>query len=323
MLLVVMAHSDFLSLSNPTASDFAHQPANAFTRTFIESLSYVSVNAFILISGWFGIKFSSKGLLGFLFQCAYFLFGIYVLLLITGHADLTFQGIADCLLLTPDEWFVKAYLGLYIVSPILNIFADKTSKRTFGTVLLLFFAFETAYGWTNSMQWFKDGYNTFFFIGLYLLARYMRKYGLPIITRHGGAWFVLTAVLNTFLYYLLILNPRLSLVTVYSFINPFILVGSIGLFSWFNSLRMGHSKIINWVSASVFAVYLLHINTFLTVPFFIPTVQWIYHAFSGITCLLLIGLFDLLVFTSAIIADQPRKFLWKFFSGKLTEHLLR
>lgn len=176
MFLVLTIHA-LLSCDGVTLESFNSDPLNAITKTIIKSLSEVCVNVFILISGWFGIKSSLKGFLSFAFQCLYFTFGIYLIMIVTGNANLTVGGIRTCLFLTPPHyWFIPAYAALYILSPILNSFIDKASKTTFRNTLIAFFIFQTIWGWTGSAKFVEFGLSTFSFIGLYLLARYLRLY---------------------------------------------------------------------------------------------------------------------------------------------------
>ena len=177
MFLVLVVHADFFSLGTPTQEDVISTPASAFFRFFFESLSIVCVNVFVLISGWFGIRPSAKGFCNFIFQCLFFLVGIYIVVLIFGLTSLSAKGIAGCLVLLKWNWFIKAYMGLYILSPVLNTFINNTEKKTFKKVLISFFAFQTIYSWvSDGAAFFENGYSTLSFMGLYLLARYTKIY---------------------------------------------------------------------------------------------------------------------------------------------------
>jgi len=187
MLLVLVFHADFWSLGWPKQSDFHTAPENTFVKIMFESLAVVCVNVFILISGWFGIRPSMKGLCNYLFQCLYFLVGIYFIALLTGHTELSITGILGCIALTEKNWFILAYLCLYILSPILNEFVKHSSRKTFRNVLIGYFTFQTIYGITNAAEFINYGYSTMSFMGLYLLARYLNLYGIPSwLSKWGG-----------------------------------------------------------------------------------------------------------------------------------------
>ncbi len=176
MFLVLVVHAYFWSLGAPSLQDIKENFLPSCTRIFIESISIVCVNTFIFISGWFKIHPTLKGFANFIFQCAYFLFGIYAVLVCTGHADLSIKGIAGCLCLTPVNWFIKAYIGLYILAPVLNFFVENSSKKQLGLLLISFYTFQTIYGLSGAAKFIDHGYSTFSFIGLYLLAQYVKLY---------------------------------------------------------------------------------------------------------------------------------------------------
>ena len=311
MFLVLMVHSDFWSLGNPKATDFISYPANAFLRTIIESISIVCVNVFILISGWFDIKFSIRGLSNFIFQCIYFLFGTYAVLLILGITELSIHRIAECFCLTKSNWFIKSYIGLYILSPVLNIYVTHATKRVQRIVLIMFFLFQTAYGWSNAAVFIEHGYSTFSFIGLYLLSNYVRHHHKKLIFKQGGILYILTIAINTFIYYTLTIYHLPG--NTYSYVNPFVIIGALGILGYFGSLHLKSNKLINWMAKSSFAVYLFHTNPNI-VPMFKSVVVKLYDSFSGFECIGTISGLLILIFVIAILIDQPRRWLWTLLS---------
>lgn len=176
MFMVLLVHADFFSLGTPTTQDIQTNTLDSSLKIFFESLSIVCVNVFVLISGWFGIRPSLKGISNFLFQCLFFLIGLYIVTLLIGTSTLSLKGIAGCFAATKLNWFIKAYLLLYILSPVLNAFVEQVEKKIFRNVLLAYFAFTCTYGWIGAAEFMMGGYTTLFFIGLYLLARYIRLY---------------------------------------------------------------------------------------------------------------------------------------------------
>ena len=71
MFLVLLVHADFFSLGTPTLQDIQTSTLDSTLRIFFEALSIVCVNVFVLISGWFGIRPSLKGVSNFIFQCLF------------------------------------------------------------------------------------------------------------------------------------------------------------------------------------------------------------------------------------------------------------
>ena len=78
---VMFVHADFLSLGIPKGGE---NLVHSIFQIEIESLSIVSVNLFVLISGWFGIHCSLKRILSLVFQCLFLYYAVLVLFSFTG-----------------------------------------------------------------------------------------------------------------------------------------------------------------------------------------------------------------------------------------------
>lgn len=72
MFMVLILHANFVALGKPSYDDFYQSMSTTFFRWFIEAISLSCINAFILISGWFGIKASLRGTLKFIYQILFF-----------------------------------------------------------------------------------------------------------------------------------------------------------------------------------------------------------------------------------------------------------
>ena len=145
MLLVLVVHADFLANGTPSSHEFISDPLNAFTRTVIQSIAIVCVNVFVLISGWFGIKPSLKGISSFIFQCLFFYVGIYIINVLFFKAPVSIIELRKCLFFAPESglWFVLAYVMLYILSPILNTFINSIPKIQYKRFLMYFIVFQS------------------------------------------------------------------------------------------------------------------------------------------------------------------------------------
>lgn len=83
MLLVMVVHANFSTIGAPTIEDWNVAPHITFVRHFVESLSIVCVDVFVLISGWFGIRFSMDRLKKFVFQILFFSLGGFAFFMLT------------------------------------------------------------------------------------------------------------------------------------------------------------------------------------------------------------------------------------------------
>lgn len=309
MFMVLVLHADFLANGRPDIEAFYASPLSASARTIFEMLSIVSVNVFVMISGWFGIRPSIRSVGNFIFQCLFFLVGIYTVALLLGVAPLSVKGVASCLTISSGyNWFIRAYLGLIIIAPILNTFLEHCNKRQLGFVLVSFYLFQSFYGFVGNEGFFSNGYSTLSFIGLYLLSRYLRLYGMSFY-KLGGVIYIVSALCNTLLYYIMV-QLDVTRINVIAYSNPLVVMGAAGLVMWIAQLKMQYSRWINFIAASSFAVYLFHTNFTIVESLYKPLMISLYERFDGLTCIMVMFAVLVLIFMLAVVLDQPRKWLW-------------
>lgn len=320
MFLVLGIHADFLALGTPDIDEFRTSSISTVVRVFIESLTVVCVNVFVLISGWFGIYPKIKSVSKFIFQCLFFLIGIYVIMYIAGDGPKGVMANVEYFFMNDGYWFVKSYAVLMIVAPVLNYFAENTSRKLFLTVLICFFSFQAIYGgWiSHSADFFADGYSAMSMIGLYLLARYIKKYPSKLTSLKRWQYlclYILIAIIMTVLsiasivWFPPLYSDMIVNKLVVCYVNPFTIFASLFLFLFFAKLEF-YSKTINWIASSCFAVYLLHSNTLIFDKFLI-TVQFLFANNSGIKALFLIFLFLIGVYIVSVLVDKIRLICWK------------
>lgn len=315
MFLVLLVHADYFSLGAPSVSDVQTVPVDSFWRIFFEAISIVCVNVFVLISGWFGIKPSYKGLLNFLFQCFFFLTGLYLLSLLLGTSDLSFKGLAGCIFATRQDWFIKAYLLLYILSPVVNRFVSTTNQAEFKWILIGFLSFTCTYGWIGAASFMHDGYSTISFIGLYLLARYLKiytpKWSILSIKTDFLIYFSITLFVTVVSFAVPLFTGRDIPLYVWSYISPTTITGALFLFLAFSKMNIQKNRFINWCGISCFAVYLMHVS---------PSTLWhfkdmfvLLHSTLSVCMYWIVTLLLLLaIFFVSIIVDKIRILVWDF-----------
>ena len=320
MLLVLMVHADFFSLGIPSHDLMLASPGQFTFRVLVEFLSILCVDIFVVISGWFSIRLSVRGCCNYLWQCLYFSAGIYAVMLLCGIVSLSPGGILGIFYLDKGVWFVKAYLALMILAPVLNAFVDRASRKQMETVLIAFFIFQTIFSFRGAAEFIQACYSTFSFIGLYLLARYMRIYRHNIPTPHLVGIFIGSVLANAAVFSAdVYFRTDFATGICMNYANPLIIIGAMSITILFSRLDLGTNKVINYISGSCFAVYLLHCNSWLFVPVYCATVARIYASSHGIFCVVYIALFILAVFVLAVLFDQPRRLWWHFITSRINE----
>lgn len=314
MFLVLAVHANFYSLGTPTHDSIVARPFAEVVRTFLCIASCVCVNLFILISGWFSIKPTIKRFASFIFQCLYFMIGIYAVMTICYNLPLNLSDFAECLFMSKWDWFIKVYIALYILSPILNAYIEKSTPRQIGLFLIALYVFQTIYGFRGAAGFILNGHSIFNFIGLYILGRYMRLYinnlRIPRIDLLLGA--IIPLLLSSAIYVADAYKDTWYVTGIcMSSANPVMIISACCILMLFAKSDIKYCKPINFIAASAFAAYLFHFHPKILQQYFCPISVSIYDSFDGLICILAFILYLSGVFLIAVMLDQPRILLWK------------
>ena len=315
MVMVLVLHADFQALGTPDAAEIVSKPISSSVRVLLEMMSIGAVNIFVLISGWFTIKPSVKGFSTFIFQWLFFSIAAYVVSVLWGFSEISIKGFAKCLALidAPGYWFILSYICLYFFAPVLNAFINNSSKRELLIVILSFFTFQTVYAFiSGGADFLVKGYSALSFMGLYLLAAYVKRYcDLTRIPRRLYLYSYLT--LSLILSFIFIVGTLTDSVPVTSrllcYSNPLVIMSSLSLLLYFTRLSF-KSGFVNSVSRSSFAVYLLHCSPFVYSYAYLPSVS----NYSGypLKVISVVALW----FVVAILIDKVRLMVWNFVLSK-------
>lgn len=302
MMLVLLVH--YVGTVSITPETLHHNGLLSVSITLFHSLSVVCVNCFILISGYFGITWKLKSFLSLLYQIIFWLIIVYVFSSFLGH-EYKFYGLLEIGKYFGERWFVPAYLGLYMLSPVINAYTSQSDSKTLGRFILLFYVYSTVIGYFLHSREFDEGMSVISLVGLYLIGAFLKKADLKI--------FNLKASYNLITYLMLaLLLTSMNLALLYcginksplGYLNPLVIAMSIYLFLFFQKLKIGYIKAINWIAASSFAVFLLHhhpavYNDFQIVCRTITAQGWLAP--------ILLIIFFIALFAVSILVDQIRK----------------
>ena len=303
MLLVMLIHANFKSLGYPSHEELAASPIDSFVRFFIGALSSVCVNVFVLISGWYGIRFKLSGLGKLLFQTLFFIILLAPLLFVWKTQPMDFVHS-----LASNYWFVTAYILLLILAPALNAFAEQTSKTMFKTVLIILFIYQILVSYIGNSAWYDDGYSPLAFLFLYLLARYMRVYPPRWSKLNKYTDLLIWAGLSLFIAIcsITLLHLQMGGGRMYNYTSPIIVASSAYFFLFFTKIRI-RSKAINWIGKSAFAAFLLHMHPLLFDHCYANVISNWHMSLSLPLTYALIAAYIILIFFVAILLDKIRQ----------------
>lgn len=323
MFMVVLVHSNFWSLGIPSIADLSSNTLPAYSRYLFESFTIISVNEFILISGYFTIKPSIKGLFNFLFTCLFYSLGFLIIHSII-NKQINFVDIYKSFFLTSDYWFIKSYLALYMISPILNSFLEKVTGKKLIFFIIAFYIYQTYFNLLeDSTGFINNGYSVWSFIGLYLIGYYLNNYKSNFIQTTKSKlflYYIITSIIISFFAIIGKLYLRNEML-FYSYSSPLVILSSICFFILFTKINL-KSNLINKIAISTFAVYLIHVNLYFR-EYFFQSIKFIYNETSGVLCVFSIFLFSILIFTLSILIDQIRIFTWNILYSKIKRFIVQ
>lgn len=294
----------------------------------LESMSIVAVNVFVIISGYFMAKssFSIYKIIGIWCQVLFYSVTGALVAVIAGIYSLSdllcLKNILFFLFPVTNGhyWFATAYIIMYLSSPVIVMAMEKLDRKTLETVII---ALLSVFCFLPSISPFSlatdDRGNSFvWFILLFIIAGYIRIYGLKILDRFSSSFALyglsVCLIVLTRSGLCIFANQHSgyeylpTVVTHYNFI--FVLTASLGLFGIFKNIHIKEgliADVIVKISPFVFGVYLLHEH--LTLRYI--WLQWFkvnnsYGPLRVIHILLTV----IIIFTLGIIIDVLRSLIF-------------
>lgn len=301
----------------------------------LESFCIVSVNVYVLISGYFLVesRWRPGKILSVIAEVLFYSILVPVVLMLLGVVDLSGWTMYDWMnvilpLETEHYWFATSYVILYVLAPVLATAAKYMPKKqlqiTIG-LLVIFFSLTKS---VNPLLLTTDqyGYDFGWFICLFLIAAYIRLYGTVFLNNVKKCFLVYTVFS--------VLGFCLSAVSAfiwhktgqleyymdmpYCYNHLFVLIASVALFCMAIHIHIPEGKaasLICRIAPYTFGVYLLHENIvlrdiwpkWLQIERVIDT-PWIFlHLLASVLIVFLIG----------IMVDAFRALLFRKFQRKV------
>lgn len=327
MCMVIMLH--YLGKGELLPMVSIHMGKTGFVAWIMESLSVVAVNVYVLISGYFLVdtEFKPGKILKLVSQVLFYTILVTILSVCFGLISLSELGFYNLIVqLFPFQleqyWFMTAYLVLYLLSPLLAVGVKSLSEKSLRTVVILFVIFMSVEKTILPVEiaFDKKGYDALWFICLFLVAAYLKLYGIKILKNRcicvalylGGCAMIFLE--NLLISVIWETRGELGhlLGSPYHYNHFFVLTASVGLFSWFLNLEIKEgffTTLIRKVAPYTLGVYLLHEQIY---------VRYLWPKWLGADKIsnipeLLVGTFlaVAVVFLSGVTVDYLRSLLWK------------
>ena len=315
MAMVVMCHTNYWAIGEPSLEMCADDPLRAFAQYLVESFIVVCVNCFVFISGWFSIKLTKRGFANLIFQLLFYSTLIYFIFVLTGLIRFNIKDFLIHADFISNSWFVRAYVPLFLLSPILNLFVQHAGERMARTVILAYAFLDIVLGWGIDLLHVHGGYCLFHLCFIYLIARYIRVYGGKFFTLdkwHDLSIYLVISVGTAVLIFLMsFVSPAVwrHMGRMFLYNSPFVIIASVYLSLFFAKLDF-KSKAVNLVGASSFAVFLIHGDPLIAEPYMKPFCNDLFFNNSIGYFSIIITLSIIALFAVAFLVDQVRQWLW-------------
>lgn len=278
MIMVVMLH--YLNKGEVVVSLVEDRSADNLLFWFLNALCIVTTNVYVLISGYFLLEAKWKlSRLGQLWcQVMFYSLGVPLLCFALGIGEVRQWGLYDWInVLFPIQmehyWFLTAYVVLYLLVPVLGVGVKHMDKKLHGGVVLgLLMVFSIPKSLIPvPIPTDRYGYDFGWFVCLFLMASYIRKYGISFFDRGRKALRVYL-FLTVLLWGLALLYGGLTAKglplsyacdMVYCYNHILVFMASVAFFYVFYYIRIPQGRIarlICRISPYALGVYLLHEN---------------------------------------------------------------
>ena len=310
MMAVIGVHLDGAALDLPKPSmDIAALPARDWWRLIVEAFTIIGVNCFTLISGYFGIRFTLKSFLRFAGQCVFYGVGICTVVMLlrvaTGGVWQWSEWGESWLVFThTDLWYVPAYLGLFILSPLLNAGVKGLTRRQFELMLAAFVAMNVYAGWLQGGRFNATGYTIVQLVMMYLIGRYLGEYvqlrGNRQLRYAAISVYIVASLLTA------VMGVYADSLTTFAYNQPLVIASSVALFVAFATMQF-RSKVVNWLASGAFAAYLLHKTPYIWVGYVRPVTRQMWEDSTLLEFTALYIAATVAIYLAAVAIDQLRR----------------
>ena len=220
-----------------------------FARLFIMCLMVPAVDSFMYISGYYGIRFTISKLIHFwilgvttVIGCSYF-----------------FQVQHPVAYIFPMSsgvwWFMKCYLLIMVVSPIIEKGLENLRLATQIKILLLLLLMNSVIKMLN----FQSGGSDFVsLLIIYFIGRFVRLNCIVLRTSTSLLlWTASTFLLFVLALYFNIIGNRINIWLLLGYNNPLVILQSIAIVSFFLSFKPIYNTFFLYLGHNCLSVYLI------------------------------------------------------------------
>ena len=267
VVLHVLGQGGILDAATPGSTHY-------WVAWFLEIAGYCAVDCFALISGYVlsvtNTKISSIASLWA--QTFFYAASLTILFyLFFPGTEMTKYDILFSFfpVITKQYWYVSAYMGMYIIVPVLNVALLHVKRTTLELVFIGMLLVHSGFSLQFDPFHLGEGCSVMWLSLLYLLGGYFRKYDFVSKVKKYKGWLLyvsMTALTFTSKFVLenfVALNEKNEKYSDFlvSFVSPTVFIAAVGLFLATFQINFSKTakKFISLFSPAAFGVYLIHV----------------------------------------------------------------
>lgn len=233
----------------------------------IEAFCYVSVNCYVLISGYFLCKssFRLSKVFDIVLEVVFYSVGIYILFCAIGVEQFSVSSLITGYLfplIHGEYWFATVYVVLYLISPFLNKWINALDKKEHLKLLvimgLVFSVIPSVFFFAGESLGVAGGYSLIWFVFVYLVSAYIRIYDVKFKSSYLVLIFTGASLVAFCMKYCQMAVIGNELWSLYRYNSITVLLASVALFLLFVQMKPKNHRIWAFFGSTTFGVFLIH-----------------------------------------------------------------
>ena len=288
----------------------------SYVKIFIGSIVVVGVNAFVFISGYFGIKLKLNTAFSIYLQALFYSVILYLFVVLIDLEQFNLRTFCFSFLPISKNlwWFITAYLVLYFLTPFLNSGMESLEYNKMKILMVIILILDCFSSFIfNNPSIAHSAYTVFHLMTIYLLARFLKIHHADILFKKTAPLLFISSTILLFLSVCLLSYYKNAFwaLKFFSYNNPLIVLSSVFLFFSFYNVSIKSNRYINLISGSVLGVYLIHDHGIFKRTFLYPLIHKTIDDTSGITLFLIMILVIVSIFIFCSFIDLIRAYIFK------------
>ena len=291
-----------------------------------EALGAFKVNVFIIITGYFlidrpNIKYKDRLSKLWKSEIIYSVLIMIIVVLCGVHVSLIEIVKSIIPTITYRYWFITLYFVLILFTPALNRVVSSLNKKQYKNVLYVIIGVTCV--WQTIMPFATTiddnrGYSILWFVALYVLGGYIKKFGLNINIgriKLTGLYVLCTILQLAYTLFWQVVQGKSNMIINIPYYNSiFVLAESVILLKIFMSFNFNTKtdKVINLIASSVIGVYLISDNPLIRGLLYNNIFDVSRYYDKGIVSILSVVIMSIIVFAICLCIDMLMNLIRKY-----------